>query len=136
MNFLGVYAFIFSQNALRNPGPVDKRFAAGELQAKPRLNRPQTFITCTASAYWLPPGRTAEIKLKRFPGMSAEPVVIKNLKYWAAPRNEGFVLMQNELEAYRTGSNAFEYRGTSGFMITVDMKSKDFAYKQLSRNRQ
>jgi hypothetical protein len=28
-------------------------------------------------------GRTAEIKLKRFPGMSAEPVVIKNLKYWA-----------------------------------------------------
>lgn len=76
-------------------------------------------------------GRTAEIKLKRFPGMSAELVVIKNLKYWAAPRNEGFVLMQNELEAYRTGSNAFEYRGTSGFMITIDMKSKDFAYPQL-----
>jgi hypothetical protein len=75
-------------------------------------------------------GRTGEIKLRRFPGMSDEPVLIKNLKYWAAPRNDGFVLMQNEVEAYRTGSNAFEYKGTSGFMITIDMKSKDFAYPQ------
>jgi hypothetical protein len=57
--------------------------------------------------------------------MSAEPTVIKNLKYFAAPRNDGFVLMPSQLEAYRRGDNAFEYNGTNGFMITVDVKSTD-----------
>jgi len=56
----------------------------------------------------------------------AAPVVIKNLKYWGAPRHDGFVLMPNEVEAYRIGPNAFEYKGTNGFMITVDIASKDF----------
>ncbi|HEY4491126.1 MAG TPA: DUF1326 domain-containing protein, partial [Acidobacteriota bacterium] len=41
-------------------------------------------------------GKTAEIKLKRFPGMTSEPVILKNVKYWAAPRNDGFLLMPNE----------------------------------------
>ena len=57
--------------------------------------------------------------------MSAEPTVIKNLKYFAAPRNDGFVLMPSQLEAFRRGDNAFEYKGTNGFMITVDVKSTD-----------
>jgi len=55
------------------------------------------------------------------------PVVISNLKYWGAPRHDGFVLMPNEVEAYRLGPNAFEFRGTNGFMITVDITSKDVA---------
>jgi len=55
------------------------------------------------------------------------PVVISNLKYWGAPRHEGFVLMPNEVEAYRQGPNAFEYKGTNGFMITFDITSKDVA---------
>ncbi len=57
----------------------------------------------------------------------AAPVVIKNLKYWGAPRHDGFVLMPNEVEAYRLGPNAFEFKGTNGFMITVDIASKDFS---------
>jgi hypothetical protein len=72
-------------------------------------------------------GKTAEVRLKRFPGMTDEPIVIKNLKYWGVPRHEGFVLMPNEVEAYRTGPKAFEYKGTNGFMITFDMTSKDVA---------
>ncbi len=72
-------------------------------------------------------GKTAEVKLKRFQGMTDEPVVIRNLKYWGAPRNEGFVLMPNELEAYRVGDKAFEFKGTNGFMLTFDMSSKDIA---------
>lgn len=72
-------------------------------------------------------GKTAEIRLKRFPGMTDSPVVIHNLKYFGAPRNDGFVLMPNEIEAYRVGPKAFEFKGTNGFMITVDMKSKDLA---------
>jgi hypothetical protein len=71
-------------------------------------------------------GKTGEVKLHRFPGMTNEPVVIHNLKYWGAPRNDGFVMMPNDVEAYRTGPNAFEFKGTNGFMITVDLSSKDF----------
>jgi hypothetical protein len=71
-------------------------------------------------------GKTAEVKLHRFPGMTSEPVVIRNLRYWGAPRNDGFIMMPNDVEAYRTGPNAFEFKGTNGFMITVDLSSKDF----------
>ncbi len=66
-------------------------------------------------------GKTAEVSLARFQGMSNEPVVIKNLKYWGAPKNDGFVLMPNKVEAYRAGPNSFEYSGTNGFMITFDI---------------
>jgi hypothetical protein len=58
---------------------------------------------------------------------ASTPVVIRNLKYWGAPRHDGFVLMPNEVEAYRLGPNAFEYKGTNGFMITFDINSKDVA---------
>jgi uncharacterized protein DUF1326 len=71
-------------------------------------------------------GKTAEVKLRRFPGMNDEPIVIRNLRYWGAPRNDGFIMMPNEVEAYRSGPNAFEFKGTNGFMITVDLNSKDF----------
>ena len=70
-------------------------------------------------------GKTAEVKLRHFPGMNGGPVVIRNLRYWGAPRNDGFIMMPNEVEAYRTGPNAFEFKGTNGFMITVDLSSKD-----------
>ena len=56
---------------------------------------------------------------------ASSPTVIKNLHYWGAFRNDGFVLLPNEVEAYRLGPNAFEYKGTNGFMITVDLTSKD-----------
>jgi Protein of unknown function (DUF1326) len=72
-------------------------------------------------------GKTAEVRLKRMPGMTKEPVVIKNLVYWGAPRNDGFVLMPNEVEAYRVGPNAFEFKGTNGFMLTLDINSEDVA---------
>ncbi len=52
------------------------------------------------------------------------PVVISNLKYWGASSHTGFVLMPNEVEAYRLGDNAFEFKGTNGFMITFDIDSK------------
>jgi hypothetical protein len=55
---------------------------------------------------------------------ASSPVVINNLKYWGAPKHTGFVLMPNEVEAYRLGPNAFEFKGTNGFMITFDIDSK------------
>ena len=80
----------------------------------------------TGAVALLDGGKTAEIRLKPFAGMNAdEPVVIRNLRYWGAPRNDGFIMMPNEIEAYRVGPKAYEYKGTNGFMITVDMNSND-----------
>jgi len=75
-------------------------------------------------------GKTAEVRLKRFQGMTDEPIVIHNLTYWGAPRHDGFVLMPNEVEAYRVGPKAFEHKGTNGFLITVDINSKDVAARK------
>jgi hypothetical protein len=72
-------------------------------------------------------GKTAEVKLKSFHGMTNEPVVLKNVKYWGTPRNDGFVMMPNEVEAYHEGPKAFEYKSTNGFMLTFDMTSNDVA---------
>ncbi|HVT43394.1 MAG TPA: DUF1326 domain-containing protein [Thermoanaerobaculia bacterium] len=70
-------------------------------------------------------GKAAEVVLTRFQGMTDDPVVIKNLVYWGAPRNDGFVMMPNKVEAYRLGDKAFEYKGSNGFMITFDINSND-----------
>lgn len=70
-------------------------------------------------------GEAAVVTLVRNPGMTDEPTVITNLRYFGAPRNTGFHLMPNEIEAYRRGPKAFEYKGTNGFMITFDITSKD-----------
>ena len=72
-------------------------------------------------------GKSAIVVLRKNPGMTPDPVVITNLKYFGAPRNTGFILMPNEIEAYRVGKNPFEYKGTNGFMITYDITSKDVA---------
>jgi hypothetical protein len=37
--------------------------------------------------------------------------------------------MPNEVEAYRVGPRAFEFKGTNGFMITYDINSKDIQAK-------
>lgn len=70
-------------------------------------------------------GKTAEVKLKRFQGITDEPAVLKNVRYWGTPRNDGFVMMPNEIETYREGPNAFTFKGTNGFMLTFDMNSND-----------
>lgn len=70
-------------------------------------------------------GKTAELVLNKAQGMTDEPIIIKNLKYDGAPRNNGFILMPNEVEAYRVGSKAFEFKGTTGFVTTIDITSKD-----------
>jgi hypothetical protein len=79
-------------------------------------------------------GKTAEVRLRRQDGNAntSAPPVIMNLKYWGAPRNEGFVLMPNEVQAYRVGPKAYESKGTNGFMVTLDMSSKDVAPKAKS----
>jgi uncharacterized protein DUF1326 len=77
-------------------------------------------------------GQTAEIQLKRFDGMTKDPIVIRNLRYWGIPRNDGFILMPNQVEALRVapaGKEGYEFKGTNGFMITIDINSSDTAGK-------
>ncbi len=56
-------------------------------------------------------GKTAEVKLHRFQGMTDEPVVIRNLRYWGAPRNDGFIMMPNDVEAYRDRAERLRVQG-------------------------
>lgn len=70
-------------------------------------------------------GKMGEVVLHRMQGMTDEPVVIHNLRYWGLPQNDGFVMMPNEVEAYRVGDQAFEFRGTNGFMITFRTSSEE-----------
>jgi hypothetical protein len=80
-------------------------------------------------------GKTAEVVLHRNTQRNTDaPIVISNLKYWGVPRNDGFVLMQNEVEAYRGGDKPFEFKGTNGFMITFDINSKDVANAPATTN--
>jgi hypothetical protein len=82
-------------------------------------------------------GKTAEVQLSAASlntNVKGEPMVIKNLKYWGAPRNDGFVMMPNTLQTLRTGDKAYEFKGTNGFMITVDMASSDFAPKAAAKS--
>ena len=69
-------------------------------------------------------GKSAEVGLKLFKGMKGEPVVIHNLPYWGAPRNDGFIIMPNTVESLRTGDKQFEFHGSNGFMITFDLDAK------------
>src|SRR6202171_5057476 len=77
-------------------------------------------------------GKMGEVVVNKFRGRTDEPIVIKNLKSWGVPRNDGFVMMRNEVEAYRTGDKQYEFKGTNGFMITLDINSKDVAAKEKS----
>ena len=72
-------------------------------------------------------GAKAHVILNRWQGMNGETGVFKNIAYFAAPRNNGFKMMPNEIETWKVGERAFTYRGTTGFMVTVDMRSDDVA---------
>ncbi len=70
-------------------------------------------------------GAKAHIILNEWKGMEGKTGMLENVAYFGAPRNSGFKLMPNEIEAWKVGDKAFEHKGSTGFMITVDMKSSD-----------
>jgi len=73
-------------------------------------------------------GRAAYVMMSRFSGATGNGTsVIKNMKYFGAPRNDGFNILPVDQIAYRRGPKPapFEFKGTSGWTITVDMNSDD-----------
>jgi hypothetical protein len=73
-------------------------------------------------------GKAAEVVLTRNPGATGKSTtVIKNMSYFGSTRNDGFNIMPVEVLTYRRGPKPapFEFRGTSGWTITIDMNSRD-----------
>src|SRR5215813_8767782 len=73
-------------------------------------------------------GKAAEVVLTRYSGATGEgTTVIENMRYFAATRNDGFNILPVEHLAYRRGPKPapFEFKGTSGWTLTIDMNSKD-----------
>jgi hypothetical protein len=44
-------------------------------------------------------------------------------------------MMPNELETYREGPKAYEFKGTNGFLLTFDMSSKDLPSENASSKK-
>jgi hypothetical protein len=93
---------------------------------------PDAKIDWTASATHaearLDDGKTAEVVMSRFSGATGRgTTVINNMKYFAATRNDGFNIMPVDQLVYRRGPKPapFEFRGTSGWTITIYMDSRD-----------
>ena len=78
-------------------------------------------------------GKAAEVVLTRNPGATGEgTTVIKNMSYFGSTRNDGFNIMPVQFIAYRRGPkpSPFEFKGTSGWTINIDMNSKDVVAAQ------
>ena len=72
-------------------------------------------------------GKNAEIILDKWEGMAGKTGVLENIAYFGAPRNNGFKMMPNKVETWKVGDKAFKFSGTTGFMVTVDISSKDIS---------
>jgi hypothetical protein len=73
-------------------------------------------------------GKAAEVVLTRYAGATGEGTsVIRNMRYFAATRNDGFNILPVEHLAYRRAPKPapFEFKGTSGWTLTIDMNSND-----------
>jgi len=73
-------------------------------------------------------GKAAEVVLTRYSGATGKgTTVIRNMGYFASTRNDGFNILPTETLVYRRGPRPapFEFKGTSGWTITIDMNSND-----------
>jgi hypothetical protein len=73
-------------------------------------------------------GKAAEVVLTRYSGATGEgTTVIRNMRYFASTRNDGFNILPVEHIAYRRGPKPapFDFTGTSGWTLTIDMNSND-----------
>lgn len=81
-----------------------------------------------SAAATLDGGKAAAVVLTRFSGATgAGTTVIKNMSYFAATRNDGFNVLPVDTLVYRRGPRPapFEFKGTSGWTITIDMSARD-----------
>ena len=111
---------------LLNRGLTDPATAAVFLEPRLKmLSDPFLLPDMDRAVARLNSGTTAEVILWRHPGNTDDPIVVTNLKYHGAPRNDGIVLMPSEVQFWRGAERPFESRGTTGYMVTIDINSRD-----------
>ena len=57
-----------------------------------------------------------------------EEIVLPNVKYWNAQSNSGFRMWKSKREAYSGQGHDFDYKGTNGFLITIEFSGKASAH--------
>ena len=62
----------------------------------------------------------AEVVLEKFKGDDpSKEIVMQNLKYWEAQKNDGFRMWKSKHESFDGKGHKFSYEGTNGFLITI-----------------
>jgi len=70
-----------------------------------------------------------EVELERVASTNPkEEVVLPNVKYWNAQSNSGFRMWKSKREAYSGQGHDFDYKGTNGFLITIEFSGKASAH--------
>lgn len=70
-------------------------------------------------------GSKAEVILDRWKGDDPKKeTVLTNVKYWAAQSNTGFRMWKNRRHYYNHFGKKFEYKGTNGFLITINFSGQ------------
>jgi hypothetical protein len=66
-----------------------------------------------------------EVVLERVAGQDPkQEVVLPSVKYWNAQSNTGFRMWKSKREAYSGQGHDFDYKGTNGFLITIEFSGK------------
>ena len=66
-----------------------------------------------------------EVVLERVAGQDPKhEIVLPNVKYWGAQSNTGFRMWRSAREAYAGQGHDFDYKGTNGFLITIEFSGK------------
>jgi hypothetical protein len=65
-------------------------------------------------------GKLAYMKLKREPGADGKGVVLKNVSYFGAQRNDGFEMYKSIEHRADIGGHKFSYSGRNAFLISIE----------------
>ena len=68
-------------------------------------------------------GKMAHMKLKREPGVDGTGVVLKNVKYFDAQKNDGFVLYRSMDHSADINGHKFKYSDRNAFLISIESES-------------
>ncbi len=65
-------------------------------------------------------GKLAYMKLKKLPGADGKGVVLKNVKYFDAPGNDGFAMYKSIEHSANLPGHKFKYSDRNAFLISLD----------------
>ncbi len=68
-------------------------------------------------------GKLAYMKLKREPGADGKGVVLKNVKYFDAPSNDGFVMYKSIEHSANLPGHTFKYSDRNAFLISLNAEA-------------